>query len=202
MVQHTARHCKARCSTPQRMMKQDATTCACLFTSAGAWISNIQFLAVCCRALKCVGMKCVAVRRCELHCVGIWLAINVRRAHVMTHTACVCVCVCVCVCADTQQRESQDTTPSCVWHDSFIIVLSHEVEAWDRLTRLLNVCDLTNSHVRHDSVTRVTWHVHRCILVFSHEVEAKEGLSQHWGCYYIHHHGRTCFKSCARTHTP
>jgi hypothetical protein len=63
------------------------------------------------------------------------------------------------------------------------------------------VCDSTNSRVWHDSFTCVAWLLHRSILVFSHEVEAEEGLSQHWGCHYIHQHGRPCFASCARAHT-
>ena len=46
---------------------------------------------------------------------------------------------------------------SYVWHDS------HSC-----LTRLIHMCELTNSNVRHDSFIRVTWLIHECDMTRSY----------------------------------
>ena len=61
------------------------------------------------------------------------------------------------LCATTSSPLFNTSGVTCVCHDSFICV------PW-----LLQMCDMTHSHVWHGSFTCVTWLIHMCYMAHSH----------------------------------
>jgi len=52
------------------------------------------------------------------------------------------------------------TRSSCVWHDSFYVRLTYKQQhktCWQDVKRVIDMCDMTRSHVWHDSFICVTW---------------------------------------------
>jgi len=55
----------------------------------------------------------------------------------------------------------------CVWNEH-VCVCNENVCVCMRITWLIHMCDMTYSHVRHDSFTCVTWLIHMCDMTYSH----------------------------------
>ena len=103
--------------------------------------------------------------------------------------SCVCECERECMRVDpficvTWLSHMCGMTHSCVWHDSFICVISQVLVC---VTERIDTCDMTHSYVWHDWFICVPWLIHMCDMTHSyvwhdhsHVCHVKSDVCQMW----------------------